>query len=103
MNSRSVERRRTALSVLLAVLAFSSALRPQQRVADTVHNLSASGPSARRAAASQQICDFCHITHSADTSAPLWNRALSSATYIPYASSTAVAQPGQPTGNSPDD
>jgi predicted CXXCH cytochrome family protein len=69
-------------------------------VKDSLHNLSSSGPGNVKSASSVPICDFCHISHSADTSAPLWNRATPSATYIPYASSTAVAQPGQPTGTS---
>jgi predicted CXXCH cytochrome family protein len=69
-------------------------------VKDSLHNLSSSGPGNIRAASNVQICDFCHISHSADSSAPLWNRRLPDTVYIPYSSSTAVAQPGQPTGNS---
>jgi predicted CXXCH cytochrome family protein len=69
-------------------------------VKDSLHNLSVSGPGNIRAANNVQICDFCHISHSADSSAPLWNRKQSDSVYIPYSSSTAVAQPGQPTGNS---
>jgi predicted CXXCH cytochrome family protein len=69
-------------------------------VKDSLHNLSVSGPGNIRSANYVQICDFCHISHSADTSAPLWNRRQPDAVYIPYSSSTAVAQPGQPTGNS---
>jgi predicted CXXCH cytochrome family protein len=67
-------------------------------VKDSLHNLSASGPGNVRAANAVAICDFCHISHSADSSAPLWNRRYPDTVYV--SSSTAVAQPGQPTGNS---
>ena len=69
-------------------------------VRDNLHNLSASGPGGTKAAFASQVCEFCHISHSASPDAPLWARPNSTATYIPYSSSTAVAQPGQPTGSS---
>jgi predicted CXXCH cytochrome family protein len=70
-----------------------------QGIAQTAHNLSASGPGNVRAQAETAICVFCHASHS-EASAGMWNRRASSATYIPYSSSTAVAKPGQPTGTS---
>jgi predicted CXXCH cytochrome family protein len=69
-------------------------------IATTRHNLSASGPGPLRASAEQNICIFCHGTHRGRPSAPLWNRNEMGGDYIPYTSSTAVALPGQPTGES---
>ena len=69
-------------------------------VRDTLHNLSSSGPGNVRANLADRICEFCHISHSSRTGGALWNRRNSSVVYTPYSSSTAVAQPGQPTGTS---
>jgi predicted CXXCH cytochrome family protein len=69
-------------------------------VANTRHNLSASGPGTVRAATESQICIFCHTPHNAAPNSPLWNRRNPGSTYTPYSSSTAVATPGQPTGAS---
>ncbi len=69
-------------------------------IATTKHNLSASGPGSVRASGESQICIFCHAPHNSSPSAPLWNRRNSGGTYTPYTSSTALANPGQPTGAS---
>lgn len=69
-------------------------------VRDSLHNLSASGPGNVKAVLADRVCEFCHISHSASRASALWNRNQSAATYVPYSSSTAVAQPGQPTGTS---
>ncbi|MCR4336973.1 MAG: hypothetical protein NUV91_04120, partial [Candidatus Omnitrophica bacterium] len=69
-------------------------------VRDSKHNLSVSGPGSLTAQEEREICIFCHTPHSATSEAPLWNRYDSGQTYIPYASSTASASIGQPTGNS---
>ncbi|MDH3276133.1 MAG: cytochrome c3 family protein, partial [Gammaproteobacteria bacterium] len=84
--------------VALAFLAF--AVPALSGVRDSLHNLSASGPGSVRAASADRICEFCHISHSASPVGGLWSRGKSSAAYIPYSSSTAVARPGQPTGTS---
>ncbi len=50
---------------------------------------------------SGQICIVCHTPHNANTSvtnAPLWNHALTTATFTPYSSATLTATVGQPTG-----
>lgn len=64
-------------------------------VINSKHNLSASGPGTVKAISEQQICVFCHTPHGANqsVSAPLWNRALSSATYAPYFSLSMDANP----------
>lgn len=87
---------RFVLPLLWAMLPISAAAG----VKDSLHNLSASGPGQSRAAFEQRVCEFCHISHSASPEAPLWARPDPTTTYIPYSSSTAVAQPGQPTGTS---
>jgi len=69
-------------------------------IADTKHNLSTSGPGTIKAVSEDQICIFCHTPHNSSASAPLWNRRDPGSTYIPYSSSTAIANPGQPTGAS---
>ena len=84
---------------IMLVLVMPAAVSAQS-IAQTAHNLSASGPGGVRAQSENSICIFCHASHSSGRTAGLWNRRASQATYIPYASSTAVAQPGQPTGNS---
>ncbi|MFQ5494707.1 MAG: hypothetical protein ACE5EX_04940, partial [Phycisphaerae bacterium] len=72
----------------------------QQRVADTVHNLSVAGPGSVRAQSEQEICVFCHAPHNTGPMRPLWNRDVSPASYQIYQSSTLDASPGQPTGSS---
>ncbi|MBN2008539.1 cytochrome c3 family protein [candidate division KSB1 bacterium] len=50
-----------------------------------------------------QTCRVCHIPQDLDTvesNMPLWNRAVSSASYSIYTSSTLDATPGQPDGPS---
>jgi predicted CXXCH cytochrome family protein len=69
-------------------------------VVDTVHNLSVSGPGSIKAASEQEVCIFCHTSHNSTPSGPLWNRNDSGGNYIPYSSSTAAANPGDPTGAS---
>lgn len=64
------------------------------------HNLSASGPGPVTASSESQICVFCHTPHQSSPIAPLWNRNSPGINYVPYSSSTAIAAPGQPTGDS---
>ncbi len=72
----------------------------QQRVVDTLHNLSTSGPGEVRAESEEQICIFCHAPHNTSGVAPLWNREAPLSNYTIYRSSTFDADPGQPTGSS---
>ncbi|MCL5059048.1 MAG: hypothetical protein M1449_00010 [Candidatus Thermoplasmatota archaeon] len=62
-------------------------------VRNTRHNLSVSGPGSVKAVGESQVCVFCHTPHAAENipAAPLWNRALSGATYTPYASASMEA------------
>ncbi len=69
-------------------------------ITTTKHNLSVSGSGAIRASTETQICLFCHAPHNSTPSAPLWNRRDPGSNYLPYLSSTALANPGQPNGAS---
>lgn len=69
-------------------------------VANTLHNLSASGPGSYRAFSESEICRVCHAPHNTNPADPLWNHTLSGQNYTPYSSGTIVAVPGQPTGTS---
>ncbi|BAL22730.1 cytochrome c3 family protein [Azoarcus sp. KH32C] len=91
----SLSRFAVLLAVLLgAVSIVPSASGQQANIANTKHNLSASGPGTVKATTESQICVFCHTPHAANTSAPspIWNRSLSSATYTPYTSNSLDAQ-----------
>jgi predicted CXXCH cytochrome family protein len=85
------------LGVLLALSCWSTR-------ADTIlaskHDLSSSGPGTIKATAESDVCGFCHTPHRGTGETPLWNHAMSTASYIPYSSSTTRASIGQPTGAS---
>jgi predicted CXXCH cytochrome family protein len=84
----------------MAIGIVSAPSLGQQRVVETVHNLSTSGPGAVRAVSESQVCIFCHAPHNTQGVRPLWNRDLPVASYTIYRSSTLDALPGQPTGSS---
>jgi len=86
--------------ILLSGLPDRSAYGQLQRVKDTVHNLSATGPGTIRAARETEVCVFCHTPHGAGETRPLWNRNLSPGPYLIYQSSSLKANVGQPTGSS---
>lgn len=69
-------------------------------IVSSKHNLSVGGPGAVKAVTESEVCIFCHTPHNGSREAPLWNRSSSGQTYVPYASTTAKAHPGQPTGDS---
>lgn len=102
-DSVGIARRRTARG-WPALLLFALMLRPLPAPADTVlgskHDLSVKGGGTIKATAESEVCLFCHTPHRALKEGPLWNHALSTATYVPYGSSTAKAAVGQPTGSS---
>lgn len=85
-------------SLLMGIMTMVSAQAGS--VVNTAHNLSAAGPGNVTAVAEDRVCIFCHTSHSSSSTTPQWNRNTPSAAYVPYTSSTAVAQPGQPTGHS---
>ena len=90
---------------LLAAIGFAcllvfTASSPHGAVANTVHNLSATGPGAIKAPGVGDICIFCHTPHNAKPAQGLWNRALPGVMYKLYVSSTLEAALKQPTGAS---
>lgn len=90
-----------APAAVVALLAVSPAPTSAALVANSKHNLSASGPGTIKATTESEICVFCHVPHNSTPGvAPLWNRRLSSAVYTPYTSSTKKAAVGQPNGTS---
>lgn len=88
-----------ALSLGMGGIALAAIVT---KVANTKHNLSASGPGPAKAASESQICVFCHTPHNANMKAvaPLWNRELSSLTYTTYTSASMDAVTNQPGGAS---
>ncbi len=88
------------LAVLFACAALGVSTPAHAGITTTKHNLSVSGPGTVKASGETQICIFCHAPHNSAPSSPLWNRRNSGGTYTPYTSSTALANPGQPTGAS---
>ncbi len=84
--------------VVMAVPA--SPVSASEEVANTVHNLSTSGPGPFKSGTVNEVCVFCHTPHNSRPEAPLWNRQLSGQTYSEYTSSTLQSVPGQPTGSS---
>lgn len=91
--------RRVATALVFVLLSLGS-LAFADSIVTSKHNLSTSGPGTIRAVSESEICIFCHTPHRASEERPLWNHALSSATYTPYQSSTIKASIGQPTGSS---
>ena len=89
--------RRVLPAIILSVCVTAAA---QDRVSETVHNLSASGPGRIRAQSESQVCIFCHAPHNTGGVRPLWNRDLPITSYQIYQSTTLDAQPNQPTGAS---
>jgi hypothetical protein len=98
-------------AAILAVLWLVSGAAGAAKISDisnTRHNFSATvepaGVTRAASATSEsQICAFCHTPHGAapEQKAPLWNRQLSQATYIPYSSTSVDATDlGQPGGKS---
>ncbi len=77
---REHSRRHGLLAAALASLLLAPALRAQHAgVAQTLHNLSASGPGDLKAQDETEVCKFCHIPHNAVAPEPLWSHALSTA------------------------
>ncbi len=100
-------------ALLLVVFLFSTSSQAEiiSDVSNTKHNFSAStvpglpGNEERsmKATSESQVCVFCHTPHGASDlpKAPLWNRSLSTSSYIPYSSSSLDATDlGQPEGKS---
>jgi predicted CXXCH cytochrome family protein len=84
----------------LALVPGGDARAQSATIVSTKHNLSVSGPGEVKASSETRICIFCHTPHRAGTSGPLWNKAETQASYLPYQSSSMHILPGQPNGTS---
>ena len=84
-----------AAAVVLAVAGSASA-----QVAGTPHDLGTGGAGTKvqiaGAGINTQTCIFCHTPHGGQTTAPLWNRTLSTQTYTLYSSDTLDSTPVAP-------
>ena len=85
----------TLLLTSVTLMAQSSVASPSNK-----HNLSSSGPGPVKSTNTTEICIFCHAPHNTAPVTPLWNQAMSTASYTPYTSTTMAAQSGLPTGSS---
>ncbi len=101
MNEKTNRRLLSISMVIVAVCAATAQITSgQQRVKDTVHNLSVSGTGVINSPTEQEVCVFCHAPHNTNGANPLWNRQTPATSYSIYSSSTLDSQPGQPTGSS---
>ena len=97
----TILRRYLSLFILLPLsfCLFVPALA-EGAIADTVHNLSVTGPGTIKAAGVGELCIFCHTPHRASQTYALWNRDIPPVTYNLYSSTTLEATLKQPVGAS---
>ena len=79
------------LVLALGVTALVGSSGAEATIANTLHNLTATGPGTFKDPAVGQLCVFCHTPHRAATTRALWNRDLPALTYQLYTSSTLEA------------
>lgn len=64
-----------ALLLIPLIVGFSTVhAAPGKGIANSMHNLSVSGPGTVKASSESQICIFCHVGHNGSPASPLWNR-----------------------------
>lgn len=80
--------RSTIIAVLVNLLFLPAALASGSlvqartgRIANTIHNLSVSGPGEVKSRSETEICKFCHIPHHPAAQEKLWSQPLSQAHY----------------------
>lgn len=83
------------IMMLVFGLLFTTGGYADTRVADTVHNLSTSGPGEIRSQSTDQVCAFCHTPHKPALGPGLWNRRVNRVS-TPYRSSTSTVEPAEP-------
>ncbi|MFQ5600479.1 MAG: cytochrome c3 family protein [Candidatus Krumholzibacteriia bacterium] len=85
--------------LLLGVQSSRAFQAPQaDRVSDTVHNLSSTGPGQTRSDEVNAVCRFCHVAHGGSDMGLLFNKPDTDAVFTPYSSPTLRSQPGTPFG-----
>jgi hypothetical protein len=87
-------------TVIACTITLESPAEAATSIATTKHNLTPTGPGTFKAPEATGLCVFCHTPHNATPQTPLWNKALSGATYTLYTSTTLKAVVTQPTGGS---
>ena len=85
---------------MLTLAALASIAAADERILNSKHDLSRSGPGPVRATGESEVCIFCHAPHNTSPAAPLWNRHNPQLYYRVYSSSTTDARIDQPTGTS---
>lgn len=83
--------------VVIAAFTFLTVKEPAfAKISGSVHDFKGSSWNS-----SKEICVVCHTPHSATSAiAPLWNHALSTATFTAYKSDSLDATVGQPSSSS---
>lgn len=81
------------------IIIFFVNMLHSEKISNTKHNLSVSGPGTVKATSETEICIFCHTPHAA-AKTPLWNRNDPGLSFTLYTSSTTNASIGQPDGSS---
>ncbi|MGB2907026.1 MAG: cytochrome c3 family protein [Candidatus Aminicenantaceae bacterium] len=97
MKSRGHAKHISRVCLLVFWLAASAGMASTQTIVGSPHDFSGAGWSGG------EICLPCHTPHNADNTvpdAPLWNHAVTSATFTVYNSPTMDVTPVQPQGNS---
>jgi predicted CXXCH cytochrome family protein len=87
----------TSTIFLVAFLGLASA-NSIAGIANTKHNLTATGTGPNKQSTTDQICVFCHTPHAADTTAavPLWNKRITTgATFQTYGSANSSTIDGE--------
>lgn len=85
---------------LAGACLVATAVRADEGVVGSPHDLSALGPGPIHAIDEQEVCIFCHAPHHASGQSPLWNRFDPKTHYRIYQSSTTDARIDQPSGPS---
>ncbi|MCK4890046.1 MAG: hypothetical protein KAS97_08945, partial [Candidatus Aminicenantes bacterium] len=89
--------KKIAVCICIVFLTISISTRS---IKNSKHNLSSSGVGDIRTSDTNQICVFCHTSHTKRKNSPLWNREDSNVQYKTYNSSTLNSEVGQPDGAS---
>ncbi len=92
--------RRLAIAATLMLSLSPAAVRADDTVVGSPHDLSVNSPWPIRAVSEDRVCIFCHVPHNAQPQAPAWNRFDPQLFYRVYQSSTTDARIDQPSGPS---
>ncbi|MBI4655072.1 MAG: cytochrome C [Nitrospirae bacterium] len=74
------------IQIIAFAFTFVFACISYAGIANTVHNMSISGPGVIKAATETEICVFCHTPHNAQPGRPLWNHDMPTSGYTMYGS-----------------